>query len=132
MVSLVDVCLEYLLSQFAVVRVLDEREHARLVNREHPLPLMPALFGRLCGAGNDILRESRQVLFLFDHQAKLPAGSCFYSLRHWYISQALLAGVDIELLARNVGNSAQIIRKHYHKFLQDDVREQINKLRVTV
>ena len=65
-------------------------------------------------------------------KAKLPAGATFYSLRHWYISQALLAGVDIELLARNVGNSAQIIRKHYHKFLQDDVRDQINKLQVSV
>jgi len=63
-------------------------------------------------------------------KAKQPAGASFYSLRHWYISQALLAGVDIELLARNVGNSAQIIRKHYHKFLQEDVRAQVNKLRV--
>jgi integrase len=65
-------------------------------------------------------------------KAKLPAGASFYSLRHWYISQALLAGVDIELLAKNVGNSAQIIRKHYHKFLQSDVRDQINKLQVMV
>lgn len=64
--------------------------------------------------------------------AKLPAGASFYSLRHWYISQALLAGVDIELLARNVGNSAQIIRKHYHKFLQSDMRDQINKLKVVL
>ena len=31
--------------------------------------------------------------------AKLPAGSSFYSLRHWYHRQSLLAGVDIELLA---------------------------------
>ena len=63
---------------------------------------------------------------------KLPAGTSFYSLRHWYISQALHAGVDIELLARNVGNSAQIIRKHYHKFLKEDVRTQVNKLKVTL
>ena len=63
-------------------------------------------------------------------RAKLPTGASFYSLRHWYISQALQAGIDIELLARNVGNSAQIIRRHYHKFLQDDMRKQINKLSV--
>ena len=65
-------------------------------------------------------------------KAKLPAWASFYSLRHWYISQALKAGVDIELLARNVGSSATIIRKHYHKFLQSDLRDQINKLQVTV
>jgi integrase len=64
-------------------------------------------------------------------EAKLPKGSVFYVLRHWYISEALKAKVDIELLARNVGNSATIIRKHYHKFLQDDVRDEINKLQVT-
>jgi integrase len=64
--------------------------------------------------------------------AKLPTGSSYYSLRHWYISQSLLAGVDIELLARNVGNSAAIIRTHYHKFVQDDMRRQINKLQVLV
>jgi integrase len=63
-------------------------------------------------------------------RARLPTGASFYSLRHWYISQALQAGIDIELLARNVGNSAQIIRRHYHKFLQDDMRKQINKLSV--
>ena len=61
-------------------------------------------------------------------KAKLPAGSCFYSLRHWYISESLKAGVNIELLAKNVGNSAQIIRKHYHKFIRDDMRDEINKL----
>jgi integrase len=64
--------------------------------------------------------------------AKLPAGTTFYCLRHWYISKALSAGMDIELLARNVGNSAAIIRKHYHKFLQDDMRKQVNKLVITI
>jgi integrase len=61
-------------------------------------------------------------------RARLPDGASFYSLRHWYISQALQAGIDIELLARNVGNSAQIVWRHYHKFLQDDMRKAINKL----
>ena len=61
-------------------------------------------------------------------KTKLPAGTVFYSLRHWYISEALKAGVDIELLAKNVGNSAQIIRKHYHKFIKDDVLNEIDKL----
>ena len=64
--------------------------------------------------------------------AKLPAGSSFYSLRHWFISQSLPAGVDIEILARNVGNSAVIIRRHYHKFMQDDMRKQVNKLVITI
>lgn len=64
--------------------------------------------------------------------AKLPKGTSFYSLRHWHISKALRAGIDIELLARNVGNSAQIIRKHYHKFIEDDMRDQVNKLVITI
>lgn len=36
-----------------------------------------------------------------------------YSLRHFYITQRLLAGVDIHLLARNCGNSVKQIERHY-------------------
>jgi integrase len=65
-------------------------------------------------------------------KARLPEGTTYYSLRHWYISQALQAGMDIEMLARNVGNSAAIIRRHYFKFIQDDMRRQVEKLNISI
>jgi len=38
-----------------------------------------------------------------------------YSLRHTYATQELLAGTDIHTLARQLGNSAQMIEQYYSK-----------------
>jgi len=38
-----------------------------------------------------------------------------YSLRHTYATQELLGGTDIHTLARQLGNSAQMIEKYYSK-----------------
>jgi len=55
-------------------------------------------------------------------KAKLPEGSCFYSLRHAYISHALMSGINVHLLAKNCGNSPTIIEKNYAKFLPSDIK----------
>jgi integrase len=60
--------------------------------------------------------------------AKLPAESCFYSLRHYYISRALLAGVQAQVVAENCGTSVLMITKHYGKFLAVDRRRMLNEV----
>ena len=60
--------------------------------------------------------------------AQLPADTVFYSLRHTYISLALLAGVNIQVLAENAGTSVRMIERHYGKFLNRDRRAMFNRL----
>ncbi|ALJ35161.1 site-specific integrase [Azospirillum brasilense] len=57
--------------------------------------------------------------------AKLPTDTVFYSLRHTYASQALMAGMNVQLLAENLGTSVGMIEKHYGKFTKLARRQQI-------
>ena len=57
---------------------------------------------------------------------RIPAGTVFYSLRHTHASLALLAGVNIQVLAENMGTSVLMVEKHYGKFLRADRRAMFN------
>jgi integrase len=54
--------------------------------------------------------------------AKLPADTVFYSLRHFHISKAVLAGVSLLAIAKNCGTSTAMIEAHYGKFTPRDMR----------
>lgn len=58
--------------------------------------------------------------------AELPKETVFYSLRHTYISMRLSRGMNIQVLAENVGTSVAMIQKHYGKFLNADRRKMMN------
>ena len=60
--------------------------------------------------------------------AKLPTETVFYSLRHYHISKALLAGVNAQVVAENCGTSIPMIEKHYGKFMKADRRQMFNKV----
>lgn len=60
--------------------------------------------------------------------AKLPSEVVFYSLRHYYISKALLSGMVAQVVADNCGTSTRIIEKHYAKFLKTDRQAMLNKV----
>lgn len=60
--------------------------------------------------------------------AKLPRETVFYSLRHYHISKALLAGVQIQVVAENCGTSVRMIEKNYGKFMATDRREMFNQV----
>ena len=62
--------------------------------------------------------------------ARLPRETVFYSLRHFYISKALLAGVPIQMVAENCGTSIRMIEKHYGKFLAHDRRNFLNQVKL--
>jgi integrase len=60
--------------------------------------------------------------------AKLPRDTVFYSLRHYHISKALLAGVPAQVVAENCGTSIRMIEKHYGKFMAQDRRSFFNQV----
>jgi integrase len=57
--------------------------------------------------------------------ANLPEDTVFYSLRHTYASQCLMAGMNVQLLAENMGTSVTMIEKHYGKFTKLARQQQI-------
>jgi integrase len=60
--------------------------------------------------------------------AKIPVDCNFYSLRHTHISRALVAGVNIQVLAENCGTSVRMIEVHYGKFTATDRRAMLNRV----
>ena len=51
-----------------------------------------------------------------------------YHLRHWYITQSILNGVDMLLIAKNCGNSVNTIAKHYeHVDLKTQTKNLIKR-----
>lgn len=55
--------------------------------------------------------------------AKLPDDVVMYSLRHAAISEMIMAGVDVFLIARLAGTSTAMIDKHYGHLNHDKTRE---------
>jgi len=75
------------------------------------------------GQGSQRLPMQKAVL-----EAKLPKDTVFYTLRHTHISIALLAGVNIQVVAENCGTSIIMIEKHYGKFMKTDRRVMFNRV----
>jgi integrase len=59
------------------------------------------------------------------HLARLPDGVCLYSLRHSWITEALLAGMATLDVARLVGTSVMMIEKHYGHLVASAARERL-------
>jgi integrase len=55
----------------------------------------------------------------------LPKGTCFYSLRHSYISKLVAAGVSPLFIAENCGTSVKEIEDTYAKFKPDQKRAML-------
>jgi integrase len=51
----------------------------------------------------------------------------FYSLRHTYCTMRLMAGVDVFLLARNMGTSVKYIEEHYGHVDIDKMRHELTR-----
>ncbi|PHS70128.1 MAG: hypothetical protein COB22_08370 [Cycloclasticus sp.] len=78
---------------------------------------------------NSTLKEIDKDLSPADiEDMTLPAETIMYSLRHYHISKALLAGLPLQLVAENCGTSVKMIEKHYGKFTPNDRREMFNKV----
>ncbi len=60
--------------------------------------------------------------------AELPNEAVAYSMRHYYISRALLAGVSVQVIEKNCGTSMEMISKHYGKFIDTDRVDMLNRV----
>jgi len=60
-------------------------------------------------------------------RAKLPTGATIYALRHTYASQSLLAGMNLKLLAENMGTSVRMLESNYAKFIAASRRKLVEE-----
>ena len=88
--------------------------------RDPDAPLLPRDDGTTWKR-SDQMRPMQEAV----KRAKLPADTCLYTLRHTYASQALLAGMNMKLLAENMGTSIKMLELNYAKFLAASRRKLI-------
>jgi integrase len=60
-------------------------------------------------------------------RAKLPADCTIYALRHTAASQSILAGMNLKLLAENMGTSIRMLEQHYGKFIAASRRKLVEE-----
>lgn len=58
-------------------------------------------------------------------RAGLPADTTIYACRHTYASQCILNGMNVILLARNMGTSVRMLERSYVKFIDKAKRELV-------
>jgi len=63
-------------------------------------------------------------------KAKLPKGVVLYTLRHSWITEALLAGMATLDVARLTGTSLQMIEQHYGHLVAEAARERLASVRM--
>jgi integrase len=64
-------------------------------------------------------------------KAELPKGTCLYTLRHSFITQAISDGLSILDVARLVGTSVMMIEKHYGHLIHNVARDRLAKVVMT-
>jgi integrase len=87
------------------------------------------LFTRADGSAWTDGTEHRPFVAARD-KSKVPAAFVAYSLRHYFISQALLAGVNAQVIAENTGTSVRMIEMNYGKFRADDRAAMLAKVKL--
>ena len=61
-------------------------------------------------------------------EAKLPAGTCAYTLRHSAITDLVTSGMDLFHVAQLAGTSIAMIEKHYAQLRRQQVRDGLQVL----
>lgn len=63
-------------------------------------------------------------------RAKLPDGVCLYTLRHSFITTAIIEGMATLDVARLCGTSVQMIDRHYGHLVHSAVRERLSRVEI--
>ncbi len=63
-------------------------------------------------------------------RAKLPRGTVMYTLRHSFVTQALVDGLATLDVARLVGTSITMIEKHYGHLVAESARERLARVQI--
>lgn len=61
-------------------------------------------------------------------KAELPTGTCLYTLRHSFVTEAISGGLSILDVARMTGTSIQMIEKHYGHLVASVAIERLSKV----
>lgn len=73
-------------------------------------------FNKIC----DFCKLFDQIIKRLIEENKINSKYTLYSLRHTYITLQLLSGTDMYLVSKQVGNSLEMIQKHYdHSMIKD-------------
>lgn len=73
--------------------------------------------------GRDRLTELLKAAdLLFDYRGTRRSA---YSFRHYYISQQLMHGVEVFLLAKNTGTSVEMIEKFYADVKLETMKDEL-------
>lgn len=72
---------------------------------------------------DELVRDSAKA-------AKLPKGTCLYTLRHSFITQAITDGMTTLDVARLCGTSVGMIEKHYGHLVADAARERLAEVQM--
>ena len=70
----------------------------------------------------------RRTLLKAKIESRMPSDFDMYAFRHYYISKALLAGMQAKVVADNCGTSVRMLEKHYAKFMGSDRRAMMNSV----
>jgi site-specific recombinase XerD len=63
-------------------------------------------------------------------KAGCPAGTVLYTLRHSFITQALLSGMPTLEVAKLVGTSLKMIEQHYGHLVMEAALERLAKVEI--
>lgn len=72
---------------------------------------------------DELVREAAKA-------AKLPKGTCLYTLRHSFITQAINDGMTTLDVARLCGTSVGMIEKHYGHLVADTARQRLASVKM--
>lgn len=61
-------------------------------------------------------------------KARLPAGATMYALRHAWITDAIVGGLDLLTVAKLAGTSLQMIEKHYGHLVGGTARDRLARV----
>ena len=92
------------------------------VGRAPDALLLPKDDGSAWGKSHHI-RPMRKAV----SKAKLTKDCTIYSLRHTWASQSILAGMNLKLLAENMGTSIRMLEDHYGKFIAASRRKLVEE-----
>lgn len=94
----------------------DKLPGARLFVRDDSKPWGPSDW-------DELVKEAAKA-------AKLPVGTCLYTLRHSFVTQAITDGMTTLDVARLVGTSVVMIEKHYGHLVKDAARDRLAAVRM--
>jgi integrase len=79
--------------------------------------------------GDSRINKAQRLLKKWAEELELPT-AFFHSLRHYFASRAIMSGVHEYTVATLIGDSVEMVRKHYGHLRIDHVEAEIQKITI--